>query len=214
MLLDLLKTRYSCRNFSEKPIPSGIISYILECGRLSPSGGNEQPWKFGVITDKKLICQLAQAASVNYRQDWIGRSPLVIALCTQVLASENGEIAMRRFPTFHDDLQKLDKKLLTAMSMEEHQTKIPGEHMVLAALEHGIYSTWISSVDCEKVAELLNVQNYLVTNLIAFGYPATAGKSVRKKKLDDIVFTNRFENHGFRSDNAVEEGIKESSDES
>ncbi len=69
MLLDLLEQRYSCRNFSDRPISPEIIAYILECGRLSASGGNEQPWKFGVITDKKLISELAEAASVNYSQD-------------------------------------------------------------------------------------------------------------------------------------------------
>ena len=49
MILDLLRKRYSCRNFSNEAISSDIISYMLECGRLSASGGNDQPWKFGVI---------------------------------------------------------------------------------------------------------------------------------------------------------------------
>ena len=43
MLLDLLKSRYSCRNFSRKVISNDIIDYMLECGRLSASGGNDQP---------------------------------------------------------------------------------------------------------------------------------------------------------------------------
>jgi len=55
MLLDLLRKRYSCRNFSDRKISKEIINYMLECGRLSPSGGNEQPWKFGVITDSDVI---------------------------------------------------------------------------------------------------------------------------------------------------------------
>jgi nitroreductase len=55
MILDLLRKRCSVRNFSETAISERIISDILEAGRLSPSGGNEQPWKFGVITDKKQI---------------------------------------------------------------------------------------------------------------------------------------------------------------
>ncbi len=44
-----------CVIFSDKKISQEIINYILEAGRLSPSGGNEQPWKFGVINDKDLI---------------------------------------------------------------------------------------------------------------------------------------------------------------
>ena len=80
--------------------------------------------------------------------------------------------------------------------MEEHQTKIPGEHMVLAALEHGIYSTWVSSIDCEKVGQLLGVDGYWVSNIIAFGYPKTKREVTPKKNTEDITFTNSFVNTG------------------
>jgi nitroreductase len=55
MIHELLKKRYSLRNFMDIGISHDIIESILEAGRLSPSGGNEQPWKFGVITNRKLI---------------------------------------------------------------------------------------------------------------------------------------------------------------
>lgn len=41
LLLDLLKKRCSVRKFEDKKIPEAVIKYILEAGRLSPSGGNE-----------------------------------------------------------------------------------------------------------------------------------------------------------------------------
>ena len=144
MILNLLKSRYSCRNFSNKPISDEIIRYILECGRLSSSGGNDQPWKFGVITDAAIIEKISEATSVNY-----------------------------------------------------DQTKIPGEHMVLADLEHGIYSTWISSMDCEMVGEIIGIEGYLVSNVIVFGYPEQPEKITPKKEMEDIIFTNRFDNTGF-----------------
>jgi nitroreductase len=200
MLLDLLKKRYSCRNFSDKKIEPKIIEYMLECGRLSASGGNEQPWKFGVITDKDIIGKIAEAASVNYNQAWIAQAPLVIILCTQLFdypIAEIGEIGLKRFPSMIDRMQKIDKDLHTAIGMEEHQTKIPGEHMVLAALEHGIYSTWISSMDCEMVGRLLGVVGYLVSNAIAFGYPDEARNVTPKKDLQTITFTNNFMDKGF-----------------
>ena len=191
-LLDLLKIRYSCRDFSAKPIPAEIIRYMLECGRLSASGGNEQPWKFGVVTDAKIIEDIAKAASVNYCQKWIATAPLVIVLCTQLFDYPIADIGLNRFPSLLERMQKIDKDLLTAIGMEEHQTKIPGEHMVLAALEHGIYSTWVSSVDCERVGEIVGVRDYLVTNVIAFGYPQQLREPTPKKALDDMAFTNYF----------------------
>ncbi len=197
MILDLLKIRYSCRNFSEKEISHDIIQYMLECGRLSSSGGNEQPWKFGVVTDKDLIQKIAESASVNYNQKWIAKAPLIIVLCTQLFNTADEVIGMNRFPSLHDRLQKVDRDLYAIVNMEEHQTKIPGEHMVLAALEYGIYSTWISSVDCEKVGHLLGVEGYLVTNVIAFGYPEKTRNVTLKKELSAITFTNSFANSGF-----------------
>jgi nitroreductase len=135
MLFDLLKKRYSCRNFSDRKIEQNIIKYILECGRLSASGGNEQPWKFGVITDKEIISKITDAASVNYNQAWMAKAPLIIILCTQLFDYPIADIGLKRFPSMLERMQKIDKDLLSAIGMEEHQTKIPGEHMVLAALD-------------------------------------------------------------------------------
>ena len=194
MLLDLLRTRYSCRDFSSKPIPEDVIRYMLECGRLSASGGNAQPWKFGVITDAKIIKEISQAASINYCQKWIADAPLVIVLCTQIFDNMNEAIGLNRFPSMADKIRAMGNDLYTVVNMEEHQTKIPGEHMVIAALEHGVYSTWISSLDCEMVGRIVGVKGYHVSNVIAFGYPRQSRDVTAKKPLGDIVFTNHFDN--------------------
>jgi nitroreductase len=194
MLIDLLSKRYSCRDFSNKKISKEIIHYILECGRLSASGGNEQPWKFGVITDIDIIKKISEAAGINYNQDWIAKAPLVIVLCTQLFDTMDENIGLNRFPSMSSKIKAMDKDLYAAINMEEHQTKIPGEHMVLAALEHGVYSTWISSVNCEMVGEIIGVQGYLVTNVIAFGYPGQLKEPTIKKELKGIVFTDHFNN--------------------
>ncbi|MCL2420641.1 MAG: nitroreductase family protein [Defluviitaleaceae bacterium] len=194
MLLDLLKNRYSCRNFSNKKISDNVISYILECGRLSASGGNDQPWQLGVITNANMIKKLSKAASVNYDQSWIANAPLVIVLCTELKECKDKLNCMNRFPSMKEKILKMDNKLYAAVNMEEHQTKIPGEHMVLAALEYGIYSTWISSMDCEMAGEIIGIKGYLVTNLIIFGYPAQYEEATPKKDMKDITFANYFVN--------------------
>ena len=130
-------------------------------------------------------------------KQWIAKAPLVIALCTQLFEYPIADIGLNRFPSMLERMKQVDKDLLSAIAMEEHQTKIPGEHMVLAALEHGIYSTWISSMDCEKVGELLGVEGYLVTNVIAFGYPEKDRDVTPKKDLQEITFTNHFNIRAF-----------------
>lgn len=105
MLLNLLEKRVSCRQFSKQPIPTDVLQYMLECGRLSASGGNEQPWKFGVITDAHQIQEIAKAASINYDQKWIESAPLLIVLCTQVF-DEISSIGLNRFPSLKAKLEQ------------------------------------------------------------------------------------------------------------
>ena len=76
-IVELLRVRSSVRQFQHRPVPAEILQEILEAGRLSPSGGNEQSWAFGVITDRDLIAQIAEIA---YRQTWIARAPLLVVL--------------------------------------------------------------------------------------------------------------------------------------
>ncbi|MTI65612.1 MAG: nitroreductase [Firmicutes bacterium] len=190
MLLDLLKKRCSLRDFSSKDIEKEKIDYILKAGRLSPSGGNEQPWKFGVITNKDLIKKISNLA---YNQKWINDANFLIVLCTIIVSDKRGgrDIQRARFPEFKDSINNMDKKLYSKLNQEEHQTKIPGTHMVLAALEQGIGSTWISYFKVEEVSKLLNLdKNCIPSEIIAFGYPKKKIKPKKKKSLDDIVFYN------------------------
>src|SRR6056297_772187 len=190
MLIDLIQKRASIRNFSDKNIPDDVIDYIIEAGRMSPSGGNEQPWKFGIITDKNLIKKISKAA---YNQTWIQKAQLLIVLCTRIVADhkDGRNIQMKRFPEINEKLMNLDKELYSKLNLEEHQTKIPGTHMVLAAIEHGIGSTWISYFEVEKVSKLLNIKNgYFPSEIIAFGYPKNKKDMASKKKNSDIIFFN------------------------
>lgn len=190
MILELLKERCSVRAFADTMIPDSIINYILECGRLSPSGGNEQPWKFGVITDKALIERIAEMT--YYNKSWLVSAPLLIVLCTQLFPDEiKGSLTKDRFPSLTEELNKADERLCLCLSMEEHQVKIPGTHMVLAALEHGIGSTWVSYFNCEEVSRILGLDGFIASQILAFGYPAEM-KQRPKKKLEDIIFYNYF----------------------
>lgn len=192
MLIDLLKKRCSVRSFTDQPVSEDIISYILEAGRLSPSGGNEQSWMFGVVTDKPLITELAKCA---YNQTWIATAPLIIVLVTVIVDDERDGryIHKSRFPHQKRQVEEMDKTLYANLLMEEHQTKIPGTHMVLAALEHGIYSTWISYFEVSKVNKLLGLPKFkIASEMIAFGYPALDPKQHLKKPMEQLMFRNTF----------------------
>ena len=151
MITALLRNRFSVRKFQDKPIPDEALQDLLEAGRLSPSGGNEQPWIFGVITECDLITQIAEIA---YQQKWIAKAPLLIVLCTVGVGDERGgrDIQKVRFPEYRQAIEKMDQDLYWALNQEEHQTKIAGTHMALAALEHGVGSCWVSQFDVKRLA--------------------------------------------------------------
>ena len=45
MITELLRKRFSLRKFQDKPILDEVLQGMLEAGRISPSGGNEQHWE-------------------------------------------------------------------------------------------------------------------------------------------------------------------------
>ncbi|QVK20591.1 nitroreductase family protein [Mycoplasmatota bacterium] len=193
MIIELLKKRCSVRKFENKKIPDDITNSILEAGRLSPSGGNEQSWKFGVIQDKNLISKISNFA---YKQNWLVTAPLLIVLCTVIVGDDidGRRIQKARFPRFEKEIDQMKKDFYSFINCEEHQTKILGSHMILRAIEEGVYSTWVSYFDVEKVSDLLGLPNNVIASeIIAFGYPKVNQVVTRKKKnLSDIIFYNNF----------------------
>ncbi len=192
MITELLRTRFSVRQFQDQPVPDNVLHDILEAGRLSPSGGNEQPWTFGVITDRTLI---AQAAEIAHRQAWIAQAPLLIVLCTLGVGDDRGgrDIQLQRFPEHAEAISKMDQELYWALNQEEHQTKIAGTHMALAALEHGVGSCWISRFEVKRMAELLCLPKGVIpSEILVLGYPKQKCTPTQKKALDEVVFYNTF----------------------
>jgi nitroreductase len=192
VITTLLKQRVSVRSFQKKPVTEDVIQDMLEAARLSPSGGNEQPWMFGVITDCTLIKQIAKLA---HGQKWIASAPLLIVLCTVCVEDARGgrDIQKHRYPQFSWEISQIPQDLYWALNQEEHQTKIPGTHMVLVALEHGLGSCWVSRFRVKAVAELLCLPpHYIPSEMLVFGYPAFAQDPRSKKRLEEIVFWNTF----------------------
>ena len=192
MLLDLLKTRNSVRHFKDADISNEVIDYILEAGRLSPSGGNEQSWMFGVIDDIDIIKEILEIA---YNQKWIISAKFLIILCTKIVQQEAGgrDIQLARYPNLSAEIISMDDEIYSRLNLEEHQTKIPGTHMVLAALEKGVGSTWISYFDVDRLSKLIKLPNgFIASEIIVFGFPLKEQESVRKKSLEDITFYNKF----------------------
>ena len=73
-LLEAIRTRRSIRNYTGDPIPREDLETILDAARLAPSGHNEQPWDFIVVTDRDAINELKIAAG------WMDKAGAIIAV--------------------------------------------------------------------------------------------------------------------------------------
>lgn len=62
--LDAIMTRRSIRRFTDEPVGGEQIETVLRAAQAAPSAGNQQPWRFIVITDRATLA--AAAATSPY----------------------------------------------------------------------------------------------------------------------------------------------------
>ena len=58
--LELAKKRCSCRNFNDQQVPEETLQYILEAGRVAPTGVNKQPQHILVVRSKEGLAKMEQ----------------------------------------------------------------------------------------------------------------------------------------------------------
>ncbi len=68
-LFEAIKHRRSVRSFTEEPVNEVDLKLILDAANWAPSARNQQPWRFIVIKDKKILFNMADA--VNKKLDII-----------------------------------------------------------------------------------------------------------------------------------------------
>ena len=161
--LELVKIRYSCRNYQPKAVEQEKMDYIMECVRLSPSACNKQPWKFRIITEeeeRKKACQC-------YNREWFAAAPVVI-----IASILHDEEWVRSDKKHHGDID----------------IAIAVEHLCLAATEQGLGTCWVCNFDAEQCKRLFGLgENEEPAVLIPLGYPADEPKGKVRKAMGDII---------------------------
>jgi iodotyrosine deiodinase len=72
---DDLARRRTVRDFSDRPIPAGVIDACIRAAGTAPSGANLQPWHFVVVSDPVLKRRIREAAEVEEREFYEKRAP-------------------------------------------------------------------------------------------------------------------------------------------
>jgi len=69
-----MKSRRSVRSFSSRPVDRRVIELCIQAAGRAPSGANQQPWKFVVVTDAEVKKKIRQAAEEEERAFYQSRA--------------------------------------------------------------------------------------------------------------------------------------------
>ena len=164
--LELAKARYSCKNFSDKPVEKEKLEQILEAGRLAPTAKNNQPQHIYVLASKESLSLADQITPCRYG------APTVLAV-----AHDAGNVFEYPGGKYNSGAE---------------DAAIVATHIVLAAKAIGLDTYWLNFFDPDKAKELLALpKNEEVTILIDVGYPDASAKPLpnhdSRKPLSETV---------------------------
>ena len=199
---DAMSFRHACKIFDEdREISQKNIRNILEIARKSPSSFGMEPWKFLVITNKKLKEKLRPAC---WNQVQITScSHLVVILAAIESVKPQSGIPLKRFARREMPQEKLDfymdlysSHLKDTLSSDKNiyewtskQTYIAAANMMTYAAAIGIDSCAIEGMDKAEVEKILDLDTtkYQVAMLLPFGYRIKPQSTQVRLDFDEIV---------------------------
>jgi nitroreductase/Pyruvate/2-oxoacid:ferredoxin oxidoreductase delta subunit len=66
-LVRLMRSRRSCRNFSDKPVESAILEDLVKIGITAPSGTNSQKWTFTILPARNAVNTLGNRIAAFFK---------------------------------------------------------------------------------------------------------------------------------------------------
>lgn len=168
---ELAKERYSVRKFTDEPVSEELVEKILRAGEIAPTGCNNQPQRILVINTPESIEKLRKCTKCHFF------APTAMLVCY------NKEECWYR-PYDNAPSGPIDASIVTT-------------HMMLAAAELGIGTTWVMHFIPEAVKKEFSVpDNIEPIALLVMGHPAPdaapyPGHSVFRAE-SEIVFYDHF----------------------
>ena len=144
---EVIRARYSCKKFSERPLEAEKLKAILEAGRLAPTAKNLQEQRIYAVQSAEGLARVDQATPCRYG------APTVLV------------VAFDRNTVFTYPGGKQDSGVEDAT--------IVATHMILAAADEGVQSCWVNYFDPENLARVLGLpENEEVLMVMDLGYAA------------------------------------------
>lgn len=189
-----LKRRRTVRDFSDRPIPDGVLEDCIRAAATAPSGANHQPWHFVVVTDPATKHAIREAAEAEERAFYGGRAPDEWLEALSRLGTDANkpflEIAPALIVIFAESYQQQDTQNKKKNYYVQESVGI-ATGFLIAALHHaGLATLTHTPSPMGFLRDLLerpdNERPYLI---LVTGYPAEDAQvpAISKKPLDAIT---------------------------
>lgn len=165
--LELAKSRYSVRSFSNKQIENEKLNKILEAAKISPTAANKQPQKIYVLQSQQALQQ------INTVCKCIFGAPTVLLIVA-------------------DEMETWKNPFSTNYNTGDIDCSIVCTHLMLQAWELGIGSCWVGYFDLAQVNKAMKLlDNEKIVAILPIGYPSDNAKPspmhYARKDVDQIV---------------------------
>ena len=163
---ELVKARYSVRQFSDKPIEPEKLNAVLEAARLAPSAKNLQPVHVYVVASPEGMTKMRTLTPCHYG------APVVL-----IFAKNTQE-------EWHHPQEDL--------TSGAEDVAIAATHAMLAATEVGLGSCWVKFFVPKEVSRAYNLPAHVVpVALLPIGYAAEgctpADRHTQRKERKNFV---------------------------
>jgi nitroreductase len=160
---ELIRRRYSVRQYLPAPVSEEALERILEAGRLAPTAANRQPFRIVVLG----TAGRHEALGRVYGRPWFLQAPLVICVC-----GVPEEAWVRRDGRSHLDVD----------------AAIVMDHVILAATDEGLGTCWIANFDIAAAREVFELRPGEVPLLLTtLGHAADSPTPRQRRSLDSLV---------------------------
>lgn len=194
-----MRKRRTVRQFSTDPVPFELIENAIAVAGTAPSGANQQPWTFVVVSDLAVKRQIREAAEEEERAFYEGRAPqewldALAHLGTDEIKTHLTDapyliVCFRQPFGFRVDLETGETRKIKHYYSDESMGIAVG--MLLSALHiSGLVTLTHTPSPMRFLAEVLNrPDNERAYVLIPAGYPAENAQVpvISKKPVDEIL---------------------------
>ena len=161
-LLEGIYTRRSIRHYTNQPIERDHLLEVIKAGMWAPSGLNNQPWRFVIVTSEEVRTKLAQQTKYDFI---IEKAPASIAVF-------------------------LDKSAMYHEVKDHLAMGACIENMLLAAHALGLGAVWLGEIlkNADAVRGLLGVADTMeLMAVVALGHPEERKRTSIRKGISEAV---------------------------